>query len=310
MRLILIIILAILCPSAFSQVLNQDAEGKSSIVVPGGTLNLDVGQSLVKASFYKDSKAISGLLYGIDLQGKNHEGLAELFGGGNFSPNTEATGLIGGSHSWQGSTPEVAHRVLIYLRGGVSASEFRHDKGNTFTTIESRFANTQYVSPKIELGVTARLGGKWYFGLLYGRSKTNNFSDLRKTVYKYTINDSTFPGLQNSRDITAYSGDYGKYTNNYINFDALYFIVDNPVTAVNYVCPNLYFRLNTSNNQQLRQGNAVGGLSVNFISVGTGKFLGGVYVQTNDLFKQQSNAIHKTIQYGLVAKISFSTIAL
>ena len=295
--------------STFCQTLNQDAEGKSSIVVPGGTLNFDIKEGLVKANYYsKYSRKPQGWTYGIDLQGQNSEGTAGLFEGGNFSPDVEASVLLGRYQSWQDNKDQRTSRILGYVRLGLTASEFKYDKGNTFISINTRFVDTLHISPKIELGSTLRIGGRWYLGLLVGNKYQNNQLSLRKTVYKYTVNDQNIPGLQSSRDITAYVGNYGKYSNIYINFDALYFISTEDTS--NYVCPNLYFRYNISNKKNLRENNAVGGLSVNFISIKSGKFLGGVYVQTNDLFKEQSQYFNETIQFGLVARISFSSISL
>jgi hypothetical protein len=82
------------------QVLNQDAEGNSSIVYSGGTLGFDVGKTELSLTYnnlysplikFKKTK----LLWGIGAKGKTENGIAELFNGGNFLPSVEANGVLG-----------------------------------------------------------------------------------------------------------------------------------------------------------------------------------------------------------------------
>ncbi|QDK82629.1 hypothetical protein EXU85_30080 [Spirosoma sp. KCTC 42546] len=307
MRYLLIFIISILAITANCQILNQDAEGKSSIVVSGGTLNFDFGQGLVKANFYKKSLKPSAWIYGFDIQGKNNDGLVSLFQNGSFSPNTEMSGLIGYQQSFKNDDNQTTSKILIYIRPGLSATALKLDKGNSFTTVSSRFIDTTLVSPAIEVGLTTRLGGRIYLGAVLGNKLQSNQDNLRKTTYTFTATDPNIQGLTSTREIAAYAGNYLTYSRTYINIDALYFI---PTNDQNYICPNAYLRVNTSNKSNLIPNTVVGGLSINFISEKTGKLLGGVYVQSNDLSGQNKSSFNKSIQFGLNARLSFSAISL
>lgn len=298
-----IFLLFILTMNSFCQILNQDADGKSSIVVGGSTLNVDIKESLIKANHYSVPRAARGFAWGFDLQGKNAEGVAGLFEDGNFSPNAELSGIMG----YKIASPNPSFRLLFYLRGTIKASQFKFDKGNTFTTVKSRFVDTTHVGGKWELGLSSRLGGRFLWGIVYGNSRETNQSALTKSVFKYTVTDPTLPGLQQTKDITAYSGTYGIYSNSYVYSDLMYFHLLN---STNYLCPAIYFRRNSSDNESLNESNTVLGVSLNFINVESGKFLGGVYLQDSDLSNKQDQSIKKRIQFGLIARFTFDTIGL
>lgn len=288
---------------SFSQMVNQDADGKSSVVVGGSSINIDIKESLIKAGYYKVPLASSGFAWGIDLQGKNAEGIAGIFESGELSPGGEFSGLIG----WKQTTNNSKFKILIYSRATLQGSQFKYDRGNSFTTIKSRFVDTMHIRTKFELGASMRLGNHVLLGTLVGTSKENNQSTLTKSVYKYSVNDPTLPGLQQTKDITAYSGTYGTYSNTFIYCDAVYFHVLN---TTNYLCPALYYRNNISGNKSLKQNNSILGVSINFLNIATGKFLGGIYVQNNDLSNMQEARIGKRIDFGLIARFTFDTISL
>jgi len=290
--------------SSFCQILNQDADGKSSIVVGGSTLNIDIKESLIKANYYYVPLAARGIAWGFDLQGKNSEGVAGLFEDGNFSPRAELSGIFG----YKISSANPSFRLLFYLKGTLQSSQFKFDKGNTFTTIKSRFVDTIHVGGKLELGLSSRFGGHFLWGAILGNSRENNQSTLTKSVYKYSTTDPTLPGLQQTKDITAYSGTYGKYSNRYLYSDLMYFCLLKD--SIHYLCPAIYFRRNSSDNESLNESNTVLGVSLNFIRVESGKFLGGVYLQDSDLSNKQNRSMGKRIQFGLIAKFTFDSIGL
>lgn len=304
-HVILVVLSLSISQFCISQIFNQDAQGKSTIIGLGGTINIDLKESLFKANYYKTSKKTKSLILGFDVQGKNNEGLVGLFKDGDFSPSGEASTLIGGKHSWQRGFPNKTSTLLYYLRVGIKGTEFKYDKGNAFMTLKSRFVDTSHITHKIEIGATLRSGGHLNLGFLIGNSYENNQGSLNKSVYKYVSNDLNITGLQQTKDITAYQGNYGKFSNTYIDFDALYFLKVDTV----YVIPSIYFRYNISSNKTLQENNGVIGLSLNFVNLNSGKFFGGVYVQNNDLFNNMKIFdLYKKIQFGLVARFSLTTI--
>lgn len=297
--------------SAKGQIFNQDAQGKSSIIGLGGTINVDINQSLFKANYYKTSRKAKALVMGIDVQGKNNEGLAGLLEGGNFSPSGEASILVGGKLAWRGrqisETEFRSYNLLFYGRIGIKGSEFKYDRGNAFTSVKTRFSDTTHIRPRIEFGTSFRWGRNVLLGLQLGFSQENNQSALNKSLYKYVIIDPTIPGLQQTKDITAYSGNYGTFSSTYFKFDGLYLI---PVDSI-YVVPSLYFRYNQSGDEALQQNSGVLGTSLNFINQKAGKFFGGVYVQSNDILKkdQKDISLYRKLEFGFIARFSFGAIA-
>ena len=97
----LLIIMGISCKLLDGQVLNQDADGKSTLIYSGGTLGFDVGKTEVSFSFNNHYAPVTALdnkpkfLWGIGAKGKTDNGIAELFSGGHFLPSAEVNGLIG-----------------------------------------------------------------------------------------------------------------------------------------------------------------------------------------------------------------------
>lgn len=288
---------------SFGQMVNQDADGKSSIVVGGSSINLDIKESLIKAGYYKVPLSSSAFAWGIDLQAKNAEGIGSLIESGELSPGGELSGLVG----WKHTTNNSKFRILLYSRATLQASQFKYDRGNSFTSIRSRFVDTSHIRPKIEFGASMRLGNSVLLGALVGTGKENNQSALSRSVYKYETDDPNLPGLKQTKDITAYSGAYGTYSNTNIYWDVLYF---HTLNETNYFCPALYFRSNLSGDKSMKQNNSVLGVSFNFLNVETGKFLGGIYVQNNDLANKQDAGIDKRIDFGLIARFTFDTISL
>jgi hypothetical protein len=300
---LMIPLLLLLCYNSICQMLNQDADGKSSIVVGGSSLNINIKETLVKANYYYVPKARKGFAWGFDLQGKNAEGVAAMFESGDFSPGAELSGIFG----YKIAFPSPSLDLLFYGRASIASSQFKFDKGNTYTTTKSRFVDTTHVGSKFELGLSSRIGGHFLWGIVYGTSQENNQSALTKSVYKYTLNDPTLPGLQQTKDITAYSGTYGKYTNNFLYSDLMYFHM---LDTVHYLCPAIYLRRNVSDNESLNESNTVLGVSLNFVTIESGKFLGGVYLQDSDVSNEQDKSIGKRIQFGLIVRFTFDTIGL
>jgi hypothetical protein len=85
---------------AIGQVLQGDAEGKSSLVVAGKTLGIDLGKSSLSFAMNnygneKKAKANNHLLWGTSLSASNKESVAKLFENSDFSTGFRATGIIG-----------------------------------------------------------------------------------------------------------------------------------------------------------------------------------------------------------------------
>lgn len=87
--------------SLSAQFLTQSAEGKGSIPLPldGLGVSADIGKSEIVFGLNNYSKVFSALktktFYGINLTGKNSEGLAKLFSAGEIVPEGSLLGFLG-----------------------------------------------------------------------------------------------------------------------------------------------------------------------------------------------------------------------
>src|SRR4051812_40307119 len=82
-------------PLAHSQIINQDASGKSSIVTPGTSINLNITETQIQGTHYGSFGANKNGLYGFDFSAKNSTGVANIFDQGKFAPGGSVSGLIG-----------------------------------------------------------------------------------------------------------------------------------------------------------------------------------------------------------------------
>lgn len=219
-----------------------------------------------------------------------------------MSPQGDLSVLLGYKISW--TTDSGSGLARFYVRAGVKGTEFTFDAGDTFSTIKARFVDTVHYGAHIEGGVTLQLGGHFMVGGLVGFSGEDNQSELSSNTYKYTTASTVITGLQQSKEISAYSGNYGKYNNTYIKADVMYYFA---IDGESYLCPAIYFRQNMSGNKAVKPNNAVLGISLNFIKISSGSFLGGVYIQSNDLKNENNSSLSKTMNFGLNARVSFSS---
>ena len=421
---------------AASQVLNQDAEGKSSLIWSGGTIGVNVPDGVLKFNYFSSTNKNKGLLWGVDLQGENSSGIAVLFSEKEFSPKTAVSGLIGGylspiiysnstnkkevekdertkislqkkkdslssicdiiysrlKEKWFFSldreirtrlikdfnpiriTPEkmIENRdsiiqqykkedqfqniktnlnlladdlekndtiktfietikkndenakelnillqksvkstckIKYYFRAGLNVQEFKYDYGKDSTSIATRFADTVFLGPYGEIGASTRLGN-CYLGIAFGYSKINNFLKLTKSNYKFSSKDTTIHdgSLEKTKDITAYTGNYGILNQFYINVDFMYML--HLLQESNYLGLGAYLRNNITSNIDLLPGNTVFGIGGYFIDGKSGKFLGGVYLQSDDISGRMRKDFGNSISFGLILKFAFSSIFL
>ena len=442
-RILFIFIIVFWINETMAQMLNQDAEGKSSIVWSGGTAGIDVKEGLIKINYYSSTGTEEGFMCGVDLQGKNSSGVGALFSSGDFTPSTEISGLIG----WHFSKiqlkkrgkkiqllnakkllletkynetfdsletsftksidkfskkikknggintskeiikvaknfdyinaaihirelkeqikeldsnvntskirdirksiielakeidsnkfineyrqiesqknaiatkldslykkPELySRKVKPYLRFGMTANEFTYDNGQDSLLFKSRFVDTLDTKGFAELGITIRSRNVFY-GFTIGYGGISTFSKLDDSKYKFTTTDTTITdgNLQRSKEFTAYTGKYSKLSRIYINFDLMYLINLNK-KGKNYVGLGGYLRSNFYSDTKIIDNNTTLGLNVNFINGKEGKFLGGFYVQSSDIFGQDDENFNKSFSFGIIAKFAFKSLAL
>lgn len=105
MRLILIIITFVAGSTVQAQFLTQSAEGKGTLPLPlnGAGISVDIGKTEIAFGLNNYGKVISNArkkwFYGLNLAGKNSDGLGSLFNSGEIVPEGSLLGFTGFSFS-------------------------------------------------------------------------------------------------------------------------------------------------------------------------------------------------------------------
>ncbi|MDX1942134.1 MAG: hypothetical protein SFU99_16340 [Saprospiraceae bacterium] len=198
------------------------------------------------------------------------------------------------------------NRTIWYSRIGVETLEFKFDHGSSSNVVTERFMDTLQIAAFLELGITYQFR-KNFLGISLGFLRTNNFSSLTKNEYNFTQRDSLITGgvFQKSEIITAYSGIYNKFWQAQINFDFLHFI---KLDENNYYAIGPFLRINLPFNEKIAKAHTVLGINASLINGRSGSFLGGLYIQTDDLWGNQENIFSKTIRFGLNTRFSLGRI--
>lgn len=200
-------------------------------------------------------------------------------------------------------------RTLGYLRGGINTTGFKMDLGNSIDEIKLRFRDTVDVNGFIELGGTIQSGFN-FFGTSIAFTGLNTFSQLKKSDYSYTSVDTVqIEGkdtpISKKTDVTAYAGNFDNYNRFSINFDYVRMI---ELNDSKYFSLNGYFRQNVSFDTKLEDHTTILGIGLHLIDGKKGKFLGGVYLQTDDLFGIEDKKTYEILRFGLVTKFALNSL--
>lgn len=100
-KVVLLVGFSFLLPDhLLAQVLNQDQDGYSTLVFPGTNLGLDVSNNVANFSFYQARPAGWLNFWGLELKGKEKEGLVNLFSGGSPAIGAQGNLLLGHRGFW------------------------------------------------------------------------------------------------------------------------------------------------------------------------------------------------------------------
>ncbi|WP_179414535.1 autotransporter outer membrane beta-barrel domain-containing protein [Mucilaginibacter sp. E4BP6] len=197
--------------------------------------------------------------------------------------------------------------VITYLRGGYSANEFTYDQGDSFSDYTKRFQDTTGKTWFIEIGSTYQFKAN-FLGLDFGYSHQDNMSALTSADYSYSYQDTTITSgkLTKTKAFTAYSGKYGYYGKVYLNVDYQHLFT---IDTSKYVGIGPYLRWNHDLNAAgLATDATVLGMSFNYLNGKSGTFLGGIYLQSDDVSGHTQPIFSKSIQFGIVAKFNLGSI--
>jgi len=104
------------------------------------------------------------------------------------------------------------NKHILYGRAGFSGTSFRYDLDNDSTQIQDRFEKRDFQGTRFEIGYTYQLKSVNYFGFNISKEYSDNSATLTPTKYKFkTIDESTTPNLEVSKELEAMSGPYDKF---------------------------------------------------------------------------------------------------
>lgn len=216
--------------------------------------------------------------------------------------------IYGHTNYWQ---------ILFFGYGGINASGFQHFVGYDTANLKKSFAKEDFQGGMGGIGLNIQWRNL-ILGTTFDLTYTDNFNLL--TSKDYTLKNTITSGGQTiteEKQITAYSGAYGKVQIYNLNIDLIgNFKLDK--AAKNHVLVNPYIRMQVgSNTSSLLPNSTNVGCGFYFFQQ-SGKFLGGFYVELPDvdnnyekakpIAEQDLREPINRISFGVVSKFSFSSL--
>lgn len=335
--------------SVYGQLVAEDANGQSSILLNASTITLDLNAAALAANWNNFRKlAIEKphqMIWGIDARGSNSDGVAELVSGGHFTPQSRISGYVALRRSYQNSALELLKRIrdiqdsenfpnegaintirqlndqvrniregqaskalTIYLNPGMNAYNFEQYTDLSTSTLAERFNRVRFRGAFLFAGLNYEYGRRWTLGIAAGFEHCDNLDSLSSR--DYTVTNITVIGgsqLLSESKHHAYTGDYIVYNRVLIKTDALYFARLNDDYRL--VWNTLFTRFCIPMNEKKINRVVQAGTALNFYK-SEGKFAGGLYAQSNDIFNSlhTADSFTERISFGIVAKYAFGSI--
>ncbi len=203
----------------------------------------------------------------------------------------------------------VSHSWTIYLNGGWNANKFNFYSGDTTRpSLSARFDTVKFWGGFIDLGVNYDFGAHWTFGASIGYERYNNLDSFSTNDFDLeTVSTVNNQELIQDTKYSAYTGHYVAYNRYNLKTDALYFGKVND--DYRYVWNVLYTRLIAPFGTSAIRSIWNAGSCITFYK-SSGKFSGGIYVQSTDVFDHMGagNSFGSRLSFGVVAKYSFQSI--
>ncbi|WP_103068155.1 hypothetical protein [Aquimarina sediminis] len=202
----------------------------------------------------------------------------------------------------------------LFTRGGFNGVSFKYDLANGASAIDDRFVDKTFNGWDIELGYNINYKGYNLFGLSSKVAYDNNLSGLEDTEYSFATVDTTITTgqLSSGTKVNAFAGDFDTFHKFSFNFDYVRLIpLRDSKKGISdmYLTINPYIRHHIYDNSEILKNNTVTGLGLNFVNSEKQAIMGGLFVQTNDVFGVHANedsTLGERISVGVVAKFAFS----
>jgi len=197
-----------------------------------------------------------------------------------------------------------------FVRGGVNSSKFKLDLENGNVNFEDRFMDTLNVLGSLEIGVTENRN-QYIFGGSIKFDRVSSLFNLKKRTYTQTITDTTItPGVFKSvNEVVAYSGNFFFTNRVTISIDG-FRSFPMELKQKKIVGVGVFFRrflYGAGNGLEVFENRSVLGLTANIIDGKNGQFVGGLYIQHNDLFNETALNGFRSLSFGVTTKYAFGS---
>jgi hypothetical protein len=210
---------------------------------------------------------------------------------------------------------------LLYIKGTFTGAVYTYDLNNSATTIKERFVDKNFNGYTATLGYTRNFRSYNFVGCSLALNYTNNLSGLTSTTYKFetTVPQITGGEFSSSQEIIALSGVYDTFLRYDVNFDYIRLVplkedpgVDDKQSQI-YLSINPYLRHRIYEHANDLTNNTIVGLGLHAYNSKDNKIMGGVFIQTNDLFGNhagEDSTLGKRITFGVIAKFAFTGLKI
>lgn len=192
-----------------------------------------------------------------------------------------------------------------YFRGGLNASEFKFDLMNDSSMIDQRFIDTLEIFGTMEVGFTRR-NNRSIWGTSLRFNGISSFNNLDNKKYSFVESDTSITNgiLTSKNEFEAYSGNYFKTTQLTFSADYIRMFIWNENDRT-FLGLGFYFRsswFKDNNDLEKIDNHSVLGGSINLIDGIKGQFLGGLYIQSNDIFNQNDEELTSSLSFGITTR--------
>ncbi|WP_452225591.1 hypothetical protein [Lacinutrix chionoecetis] len=199
---------------------------------------------------------------------------------------------------------------LVYVRGGFNGSSFDYDLNNGANTVGERFQGVNFNGWQAEIGYNYNYENH-YAGISFTSAYLNNIEALKEVEFSLTSVDETISSgtFTSTETVKAFKGEFDRYLRHSINIEYAKLIPLEKRDGGLYLSASAYMRHRFYERSETINNNTVLGGGLFAFNTRKNQILGGIFLQTNDLFKTQKNAentLGKRITFGLVAKYAFS----
>lgn len=205
---------------------------------------------------------------------------------------------------------------LLYLRPSVKGDAYKYDLANDSTLVADRFVDRKFNGYTVEIGSTLNFNKYHFMGLSTSVNYTNNISALTTTTYKLEKQDTSITDgeFTTSEEIKALSGNFDAYMRYDLNFDYVYLMpmkesLDSEKASAIYLSVNPYLRHRIYDKSDKLKNNTILGIGLHAYNSDDNKLMGGLFVQTTDLFGVHAgddSSLGKRIVFGIIAKYSIT----